>query len=267
MKPGELSPRRKWTVDNDYGVIERDLSETVRGELEASSVAWFDVTGSVPVFYNAQTALLDSLKRSLFLAFAVIALTMAVLLRGMTAGILSVLPGAMPIAMVFGTLSWSGHPLDIGTMLTGSVALGIAVDDMLHLVTWFRSGVRQGKSRENAVREALEHCGPAMTQTTLVIGLSLLLLFPSDLLLIRRFGWVMAMLLGIAWLAEVVLLPALLIGPLGFLIQSTRRGGTVREREAPSTATTRPIDIVDIDAVRRDCAGPSTDELFTHPRN
>ncbi|GEM_PF-2479910 len=54
-----------------------------------------------------------------------------------------------------------------------------------------------------------------MTQTTMVMGLSLLLLYPSQLLLIGRFGWVMAALLGIAWLSSVWLLPALLAGPLG----------------------------------------------------
>ncbi|MBC7968065.1 MAG: hypothetical protein H7Z17_19315 [Fuerstia sp.] len=58
-----------------------------------------------------------------------------------------------------------------------------------------------------------------MTQTALVIALSLLLLYPAELLLISRFGWVMAALLRVAWLSSVVVLPALLAGPLGRLIE------------------------------------------------
>ena len=145
---------------------------------------------------------------------------MMVLLRSIPAGLMSSIPGVFPIAVVFGLMSWSGQVLDIGTMLTGSVALGIAVDDILHLLTWFRVAIRDGKSREESVVMSLQHCGAAMTQTTLVIGLSLLMLYPADLLLISRFGWVMAALLGTAWVSSVVLLPALLAGPLGRLIEN-----------------------------------------------
>jgi len=42
---------------------------------------------------------------------------------------------------------------------------------------------------------------------------------PADLLLISRFGWMMAALIGAALLTNIVLLPALLAGPLGWLIQ------------------------------------------------
>ena len=80
--------------------------------------------------------------------------------------------------------------------------------------------------------QALQHCGSAMTQTTLVIALSLLLLYPAELLLISRFGWVMAALLGVAWLSSVVLLPALLAGPLGRLIEDVELRSQNLERNA-----------------------------------
>lgn len=206
--------------DLDYGSFTTELSDIVRQQLGTPAGTWFEVTGSVPVFYRAQAALLESLIRSLGLAFIVISITMIVLLRSASAGLISSIPGILPIGLVFGLMSWMGYVLDIGTMLTGSVAVGIAVDDILHLLTWFRASIRDGKSREESVVLALRHCGTAMTQTTLVIALSLLLLYPADLLLISRFGWVMAALLGMAWLSSVVLLPALLAGPLGRIIET-----------------------------------------------
>jgi predicted RND superfamily exporter protein len=132
----------------------------------------------------------------------------------------SSLIGTLSVVVVFGVMSWFGQVLDIGTMLTGSVAIGIAVDDTLHLFTWFRDSLREGKTREESVVVALRHCGTAMTQTSVVIAFSLLLLYPAELLLISRFGWVMAALLGVAWLSSVVVLPALLAGPLGRLIEA-----------------------------------------------
>ncbi|MGD9857458.1 MAG: hypothetical protein AB7U20_21155, partial [Planctomycetaceae bacterium] len=78
--------------------------------------------------------------------------------------------------------------------------------------------------------ESLSHCGPAMWQTSAAVGLALLMLFPAELLMISRFGWLMAALIGAALFGDVVFLPALLTGPLGFLIERT-----VRRQAANST--------------------------------
>ena len=64
---------------------------------------------------------------------------------------------------------------------------------------------------------ALSHCGPAMWQTSAAVGIGLLVLFPADLLLISRFGWLMASLIGAALIGDLVLLPSLLVGPLGII--------------------------------------------------
>lgn len=214
-----ITAQTRMIEDLDYAALGQDLARILDDKTQTAPGLWFSVTGTVPVFYRAQTALLESLTRSLALAFALIAVALMFLLRSIRAGLLSSIIGILPVTVVFGLMSWSGQVLDIGTMLTGSVALGISVDDMLHLMTWFRIAVRGGKTREQAVVQALQHCGSAMTQTTLVIALSLLLLYPAELLLISRFGWVMAALLGAAWMSSVLLLPALLAGPLGRLIE------------------------------------------------
>ena len=60
-----------------------------------------------------------------------------------------------------------------------------------------------------------------MLQTSAAIGLGMLTLLPVDLLLISRFGWLMSALIGAALIADVVLLPALLSGALGSLIETT----------------------------------------------
>jgi predicted RND superfamily exporter protein len=174
--------------------------------------------------------LLDSLVNSLALTFVLIAITLMFHLRSIGAGLLSGILLALPVAVVFGLMSWSGQVLDIGTMLTGSIAIGIAVDNTLHLINWFRMPLREGKTCEESVVLALQNSGMAMTQTAIVIALSLLLLYPAELLLISRFGWVMAALLAVAWLASVVVLPALLAGPLGRLIERVEfRTGNLKQ--------------------------------------
>jgi predicted RND superfamily exporter protein len=177
------------------------------------------VTGEIPLFLATQQELLDSFIWSFAGAFGTIALLVMFVLRHPVAGFLAMIPNVLPIGAVFGVISWYGLPVDIGSTVTASIALGITIDGTLHLITWFRLGIKQGNSRAEAVSLALGHCGPAMWQTTLVVSLGLLMLLPADLILVSRFGWLMSALLGAASVSDLVLTPALLAGPLGYIIE------------------------------------------------
>ncbi len=232
--------------DAKYGEVVADLDKISMSVLKPHVGTGHVVTGMLPLFLRTQVAVLQSLIRSFGLAFALIAVVMVVLLRNPVAGVITMLPNLLPVAFVFGTISWLGLAIDVGTMITASVALGIAVDGTLHLITWFRSGVADGLSRREAVSQALGHCGPAMWQTSTAVGLGLLMLYPTELLLVSRFAWLMAALIGAALAADIVLLPALLGGSLGALIEGTvRRSGraaqpTVEEDERQTIAPNRP---------------------------
>ena len=209
--------------DANYTKLTDDLNKTAAEELRNHANADHVVTGMVPVFLRTQQAVLDSLIRSFAIAFAVIAVVMMVVLRNPISGLITMLPNLLPVGIVFGLISWVRLPVDIGTMITASVALGIAVDGTLHLLTWFKKGLQEGLPRNDAIKRALMHCGPAMWQTSTAVGVGLLMLAPAELLLIHRFGWLMAALIGAALVADVIFLPALLAGPLGTIIERTVR--------------------------------------------
>ncbi len=195
------------------------------------------VTGLIPVFLRTQQAVLESLIKSFGIAFVLIAVVMMILLRSIPAGLITMLPNLMPVIVVFGLLSWARLRVDIGTMITASVALGIAVDGTLHLITWFQELTRQGRSIPESVAGALERCGPAMWQTSAVVGLGMVALLPAELLLISRFGWMLAALIFAALISDIIFLPALLAGPLGNLIQRSilrKHAHQSRPRDAAS---------------------------------
>ena len=112
-------------------------------------------TGVIPVVYKAQRTLLHSLANSIGLAFVLIAGVMVALLNpgatpwdrlrpsnlgnGLAAGIVSMIPNVFPVLVVFGLMCHRGIEIDIGTMMTASVAMGVAVDDTIHFLSWFRA--------------------------------------------------------------------------------------------------------------------------------
>ena len=104
-------------------------------------------------------------------------------------------------------------------MITASIALGIAVDGTLHYLTWIQLAMKKGRSRKEAVVDALVKCGPAMWQTSIAVAIGLLMLVPAELRLISRFGSLMGSMIAVALLGDIVLLPQLLAGPLGWLFE------------------------------------------------
>ena len=172
-------------------------------------------TGTVPLIYVAQQELLESLSLSFGMALLTITLAMILSMRNFIAGLLVMFPNVFPVAIVFGTMGWSGTLVDVGAMMTASVALGIAVDDTLHFLTWFDRGWRETGNRRLALREAFTRSAPAMLQTTLIAGLGIAVFSFADFQPVARFGLLMASLLLGAIVGDLVLLPAMLASPLG----------------------------------------------------
>jgi uncharacterized protein len=213
----------------DYGEILGNVRNVVLEELYSQKQLPKGVTvttsGIMPLVHQIQGQLLTDLFNSLISAFLVITLTMTIVEAGIISGILAMASNVFPIVIAFGWMGWLQHPMDIGSVMTASIALGIAVDDTLHFLAFFRRTVNQpGVSRFAAVVSAYQHCGVAMIQTSVSCGIGLLVFAFSDFVPTSRFAILMSILLLLALLGDLLLLPALLLSPAGrfFAPGSTR---------------------------------------------
>ncbi len=209
----------------DYGAFLDIVRHRIEPVVEQSGTAATEhltvtYTGIMPLVHEIQRQLMEDLFKSFAGAFVIIAVVMTVVQAGLTAGLVSMLPNIFPTLLLFGSLGLLRIPVDIGSVMTASIALGIAVDDTLHFLTFFRRFLDSGKSRPEAVLHALEHCGPAMVQTTITCGLGMLIFAAGDFVPTNRFAWMMAALLLTALIGDLILLPALLLGPFGRLFES-----------------------------------------------
>lgn len=207
-----------------------EVPNLAAGQQNANSFNYASTyTGIVPLVYKTQGELLVSLRESIIGAAVLIGVVMIVLLRSVVAGVVSMLPNVFPLVVVFGALGWLGFKVDIGIMMTASVALGVAVDDTIHFLTWFRRGMAQGLDRRGSTLLAYDRCAIAMTQTTLVAGLGLMVFAISTFTPSQQFGYMMVTMLTAALLGDLLLLPALLCGPLGrfFVPRMAAEAGSV----------------------------------------
>ncbi|MGC1273614.1 MAG: MMPL family transporter [Planctomycetaceae bacterium] len=220
--------------DIDLSQLVAEFESTVQSQIADEPGTTYVVTGAVPLFLRTQQALLDSLVWSFATGFVMISAVIAWMLRSIWAGTLAMLPNVLPVAMIFGTVSACGMAFDVGTMISASIAIGIAVDGTLHLCEVFKDEHSRGVSRRRAVADTLAACGPALWKTVLVVSGGWMMLCGADLLLVSHFGGIMAVLVATALIGDLILLPALLAGPLGRVL--TRQKS--RARPVVETAAT-----------------------------
>ena len=93
--------------------------------------------------------------------------------------------------------------------------MGVAVDDTIHFLTWYRQALKKGLERLEAIKVAYAKVATAMTQTTLIAGFGLSAFAFSTFTPTQRFGTLMLFLLAAALIGDLVILPAVLASPLG----------------------------------------------------
>jgi predicted RND superfamily exporter protein len=172
-------------------------------------------TGVVPLVYKAQRSLLDSLIWSTFWSFVTITPLMMFLSRNIIAGIVVMLPNILPVVMIFGGMGLLNIDVDVGSMMTASIALGVAVDDTIHFLTWYRKDFEQFGDRNRAILAAYGRCALPTMQAAIISGVGLSVFALSTFTPSQRFGYLMLAILFAGVVAELIMMPALLAGPLG----------------------------------------------------
>ena len=159
-----------------------------------------------------------------------------ILWRSFLGSALSMIPNVFPILLIFGAMGALRLKVDIGAMMTASVALGIAVDDTLHFLTWFQRAMMRKADRRRAVLASFHHCAKAMIQTTLVCSLGLFAFSFSEFIPTARFAWLMCALLVAALFGDMIVLPGLLVSSLGAVFKGAEPMAERSLNELPEPA-------------------------------
>jgi uncharacterized protein len=169
------------------------------------------VTGVVLRLVEAQQHLVSSQVRSLGLACGVVFLAIGLGLRSWRLMLASVMPNLFPVLVMFSVMAVTGIPLDAATVMVASVALGIAVDNTIHLLAGYDRQRRAGDEPVAAVRATLEQVGSALIITSLTAAIGFFSLCFSAFVPIRDFGLLAGITMLVALAADLLLVPALLV--------------------------------------------------------
>jgi len=169
-------------------------------------------TGIMFEFARSEEAIAWGQIRGLSLALLAIGTILLVLFRDARVAAIALVPNVASLSVIYGFMGFAGVPLDGGTVCMGSLALGIAVDDTIHVVSGYRLRRAGGASARAALDETFGHVLPALIFTTVAISLGFMALALSEFLLTRNLGLVTAVVVAICLVADTTLLPAVLLG-------------------------------------------------------
>ncbi|MFA9429398.1 RND family transporter [Egicoccus sp. AB-alg2] len=220
-----LDPSAAALVSDDALVVEfssaaGDDVDRMREELDAvvAPLRELDLTAvaaSDPILIDV---VMDELRATQVTGLALTLLASAIILslafwfrtREPVLGVLAIASVGLVVAWVFGLMAAVGIPFNVMTAMVSALAIGIGVPFGIHVVNRFLEDRDRFDDLADALRSTLQHTGGALVGSALttIAGFGCLVL--SNIRPFRQFGLVLAMTIGLALVASVAVLPAML---------------------------------------------------------
>ena len=174
-------------------------------------VGSFQLSNLMVLYNNMLQSLFDSQITTLGFVLAIIFIMFIFLFRSVYVALIAIGVNIVPIGLVFGFMGWFGIPLDIMTITIAAIAIGIGVDDTIHYIHRFKDEYDHRNDYILAVQASANSIGHAMeyTSVTIMLGFSILVL--SNLIPTIYFGLLTMLVMGAALLANLILLPKVLM--------------------------------------------------------
>ncbi len=169
-------------------------------------------TGKNLLYQSNNEIVVTSFIKSIALAIFLVSLLLIIGLSSVKIGLLSMIPNALPLLFGGAFVYALGKSLDIGTMIVGSVCLGIAVDDTIHFLSGYRKYLKESNNNTlEAIAKVFTFTAPALIITTLVLVAAFSSFIMASFVPNQNFGIFVAMVLSTALITDLTFLPALLM--------------------------------------------------------
>jgi len=169
------------------------------------------LTGIGALWLELMDYIVDSQIQGFTIAFSAITAMMILIFRSLRIGLISMIPNLTPVLVALGAMGWLGIDLDYNKAMIAAVAIGISVDDTIHLMTRFHHEFARHRHYETALRAAMAGIGRALLITSVALVLGFLVFGLSELRSQATFGGLLAAAIVTALIADFFFMPALVL--------------------------------------------------------
>ncbi len=196
------------------------------------------ITGIPALLSRSIPASLRSMAKSYVIAFVVITFLMIVHVGNIKIGLLSMISNLLPIFMTMGIMGAFNIKLDMSTIMIGSIAIGIVVDDTLHFMYNFKKFHDETGNAAIAIEKTMLGTGRALLLTSMILSSGFFILMTASLSLLIVFGFLTGITIIFALLADFIVNPALMIlvaGQKATLASPAGHQRTILHQPSPQT--------------------------------
>ncbi len=190
------------------------LEERAQRWLQEHAPASMQAHGASPsiMFSHIGARNINSMLIGTTLALILISLILVFALRSVRIGLISLIPNLVPAGMAFGLWGLLVGQVGLALSVVAGMTLGIVVDDTVHFLSkYLRARREEGLPAQDAVRYAFHTVGTALWTTSVVLVAGFLVLTHSPFEINSGMGLLTAITIGLALLADFLLLPTLLM--------------------------------------------------------
>ncbi len=181
-------------------------------EENAPDIAGVNSTGSAALFAYVGQRNIRAMAIGTTVVLLAISAILFIALRSWRLGLISLVPNLVPAVLGLGVWGLAVGQVGLSLSVVVAMTVGIVVDDTVHFLGKYRRARHgHGKDAEAAMRYAFDTAGPAMFTTTVVLTAGFLILLFSPFVPTAQVGVLTAIIIASALVADLSLLPALLM--------------------------------------------------------
>lgn len=191
-----------------------DIREQVlqtRADLAAAGITDATVAGFRVLSSFESVNMIRSLQWGLTTAIVAAIAVIGLAFRSWKVAAVSVVPNFLPILGTELYLWVTGTGLQITTVISLTIAFGIAVDDTIHFLAHYRRAREEGLSPADSVDRTLDRVGPALVATTVILCAGCAVVIFSVLPQVALFGTLTVLTLILALVGDLFVLPAMIV--------------------------------------------------------
>ena len=232
---GYASARVLVPVQNEFGDERAAAMFEIEDAIAETADTSVTAVGSGTLNQAFLEEIVDGITTTMVLALGGIFLVLAVVYRAAygsaTLGLVTGLPIALVLGLVFAGMWLLGEPLTPNTALIVSIAIGLGIDYNIHVSDRFATERKRGADTTEALAAATTGTGGALLGSAVTSAGAFALLIVTPLALFESIGTLVALTLAAAFLLSVFVLPSLLYRWANLV---DARDDTVAESPAPS---------------------------------
>ena len=168
-------------------------------------------TGMPSIHYRLDESIKRSQIQSIIIAGVAIFIIILLLLRSFYGGFIGLIPIAFSLLGIFGFMGIMRIPLDIATVLVGSVSIGIGIDYSIHFLSRYKTEYERLRNVRAAVEKTLQTTGRAIVINVTAVTVGFLALLLANLIPLQRFGILIAITMLASGYGALVIVPAIIV--------------------------------------------------------